>query len=886
MKPKKQIDFLVEDFFNTGKLDFNKDEEGITFDQLDLLNESIMGKPAININNKIAMGDQAIGNSQFKEAKNYYITALDLFNELEEGMGIFLNPPHMNTEFIENKIVESDKGIWYNDYQNAKHLTQNEEWEAALEQYEEMLKYYENLNVGLQQQFSKDKRWIETSGFDFLKGKMRDRDFEIKQKEKYKIQQQTKAKNQEPLPLLSQDIEIEDDDMFLRTLQNILIQFQQQKFQEVTRGKEKKMAVLIDLEKERDESIYGPTTAKVVGDYQEANELGRTGEVDKKTWENLLSMEKRIARYTYRIGQFGDNKTNIVSPDEYEILITPKEDDGSALKTLLSHNLGNFLYHLQDKDIYAHTSFQEKDYDTQFDKLKNYYEPTIVDSDNTWYKNIATKYNKKISEVEIEIKEKENARLSAGPNSLTYKQLVDDHGINDDEPQNSWDDKEKKVKNLKRRWEDRWIEIDDLKKKISDFRKKEKEDIEKAKKFNEKYRKGSFHKQEKLKTQYIKDKVAASRQESTIVGLFKKLYKAVEGVELVGESPLKDINNAIAEINKTLKSEFSGEVSENRKTRVKQALKDVIDSIKDGNVDGETIEQILELKTLAWGEYEKGFIEGKGEYFNRGENRDIEGRIHNLTAGYLADQIKSDTESDRIKNNIKDNITTYLDDYQDAEGNTVERDIVKHDLKIKEGEGIRDLDGNVILPSNSKVEVKSQSYTLDSYYSEPLASPMKKTTSEIRKDPTLREKYNEIIDGLYDWINNTPEGEAYGERLIRKMISGTAGMLFNNDIYVPIDEIEFYISNKGQNSCNNHRRLTIRYRVKREVPITIYKLIEDNDVWKFESAEERITYSEDKKEKKLQPKYCGGETDKPNVKFDPHPLNESLDRYISEALGF
>ena len=39
MKPKKQIDFIVEEFFNTGKLDFNKDEEGITFDQLELLVE-------------------------------------------------------------------------------------------------------------------------------------------------------------------------------------------------------------------------------------------------------------------------------------------------------------------------------------------------------------------------------------------------------------------------------------------------------------------------------------------------------------------------------------------------------------------------------------------------------------------------------------------------------------------------------------------------------------------------------------------------------------------------------------------------------------------------------------------------------------------------------
>ena len=34
MKLTKQIDFLVEEFFNTGKLNLNKEEEGITFDQL------------------------------------------------------------------------------------------------------------------------------------------------------------------------------------------------------------------------------------------------------------------------------------------------------------------------------------------------------------------------------------------------------------------------------------------------------------------------------------------------------------------------------------------------------------------------------------------------------------------------------------------------------------------------------------------------------------------------------------------------------------------------------------------------------------------------------------------------------------------------------------
>jgi len=186
----------------------------------------------------------------------------------------------------------------------------------------------------------------------------------------------------------------------------------------------------------------------------------------------------------------------------------------------------------------------------------------------------------------------------------------------------------------------------------------------------------------------------------------------------------------------------------------------------------------------------------------------------------------------------------------------------------------------VILPPNSKVEVKSQSYTIDSYYSEPLASPMKKTSDEIRKNIDLRNKYHEIIDGLYNWVNNTTEGISYGETLIRKMVSGTEGILFSDDIYVPIEEIEFYISNKGQNSCDNHRRLTIRYRVKRNKNINVYKLKKNDNTnnWEFEKGETEIVRTGDK----LNLKYCGGEDNNPNVKYnmDDNTLDEIVENFF------
>ena len=367
MKPKKQIDFLVEEFFNSGQINLNKEEEGITFDQLDLLNESIMGEPAIMVNNKISMGNQALRKSDFKGALTYYNNALTLFYDLEEGMKIFLDD-NINVDFIKNKIVDSEKKIWEKDLEDIQHLQKNQKWGEALSKYENMVSYYDNLSKESQTQLKSSKDKIETSGFDYFNSKLRDSESKIKRQITNQKKESIKLQNQAPLPILSKVIEIEDDDMFLRTVQNILIHYQNQKIDN-SRRKEKNIEKLINLEKERDESIYGDATEKIVGDYQEENKLRRTGEVDERTWSHLLSMEKRIERYENRIKKFVDSdRKNIVSSSEYKELITPKENDGSMLKTLLSHNLGNFLYHLQDKDIYVHTSFKSKDYESEFEK--------------------------------------------------------------------------------------------------------------------------------------------------------------------------------------------------------------------------------------------------------------------------------------------------------------------------------------------------------------------------------------------------------------------------------------------------------------------------------------------------------------------------------------
>ena len=80
MKPQKQIDFLVEEFFNTGKLDLNKDEEGITFDQLIVESKygHLVGKEFVHHNpNNNRVATFTITKIDDKNDEDAYVTVLD-----------------------------------------------------------------------------------------------------------------------------------------------------------------------------------------------------------------------------------------------------------------------------------------------------------------------------------------------------------------------------------------------------------------------------------------------------------------------------------------------------------------------------------------------------------------------------------------------------------------------------------------------------------------------------------------------------------------------------------------------------------------------------------------------------------------------------------------
>jgi len=208
----------------------------------------------------------------------------------------------------------------------------------------------------------------------------------------------------------------------------------------------------------------------------------------------------------------------------------------------------------------------------------------------------------------------------------------------------------------------------------------------------------------------------------------------------------------------------------------------------------------------------------ENSFLNKGfkkESKSVESRIHNLgDAGFsFYEKIKSaDFDVDKISKYIIKNIENYLKG-KDS--------IIKYDL-LADGD-IKDSGGNVIIPDNGKVEVKDIN-NQDSYLSEFLASPVKKTEYGIRNDPEYLKRYNEVIDKVYTFLK-----EDYEKSVIDKIKDGLSGIIISNNIYVPNkkDNIEFYLSNVGRSNPENQLRIAVRYHINKNNWRNFYKIGDD-----------------------------------------------------------
>lgn len=132
---------------------------------------------------------------------------------------------------------------------------------------------------------------------------------------------------------------------------------------------------------------------------------------------------------------------------------------------------------------------------------------------------------------------------------------------------------------------------------------------------------------------------------------------------------------------------------------------------------------------------------------------------------------------------------------------------IKADLITKKD--LKDEDGNVKFPSGSFFEVKKMDPFIDSYLSE-FFSIFKQSSLSAEK-PLYIKLYNDLIDKIFNWLNNNPSSQEYLDRVRSEM----SGIIYEGDLIVPIEYIDLYWSNKGQRSCDE-KRLSIRFRIKPE----------------------------------------------------------------------
>ena len=215
----------------------------------------------------------------------------------------------------------------------------------------------------------------------------------------------------------------------------------------------------------------------------------------------------------------------------------------------------------------------------------------------------------------------------------------------------------------------------------------------------------------------------------------------------------------------------------------------------------------------------------ENSFLNKGFKKDskgVESRIHNLgnVNFSFSEKIKSDDFNvDDISDFIIENIENYLNQ-KDS--------ITKYDL-LADGD-IKDSRGNVIIDDNGKVEVKDIN-NQDSYLSEFLASPVKKTEYGIRNNPEYLKRYNEVIDKVYTFLKRD-----YEKSVIDKIKDGLSGIIISNNIYVPNkkDNIEFYLSNVGRSNPENQLRIAVRYHINKNNWRNFYKIGDDGILYPIE----------------------------------------------------
>ena len=208
------------------------------------------------------------------------------------------------------------------------------------------------------------------------------------------------------------------------------------------------------------------------------------------------------------------------------------------------------------------------------------------------------------------------------------------------------------------------------------------------------------------------------------------------------------------------------------------------------------------LKVSNFSEYENSFID-KG--FHKPIGKTKEGIIHNLPVNYLNKIIMEITdnlsETEEIRYYHIDRISQYIVNNIEEHISNID-DINKYDI-------ISDINYNDIINVGDKIEIKKNDIhkVTDSFYSEPLTSPVKRSDSPILNNDEYLKTYNDLIYNVYRYLKEYN----VGDKILSLYRRNVNGIFFEDYIYIPLNNIELYLSNRGRST--SHNRLTIRYKI-------------------------------------------------------------------------
>ena len=761
MKPKPQIDFLVEEFFNTGKLVLNEVFNDTHLSELLSSNNIDDLRNALNRWNSLSdygKEDMVYGDMLMVDKMEEIEEIVNTFNFIEKSDQTYLNKLNKIEELFKNYGIE-------------EHYI--ELYKILAEKQEEYKKTISGVVDKIDTQTEKDeeerKEEIDTS-------------------------------NVEDLPILQQGQYI-NNPTNLTTLQFILLNNYVDKESVEDRKK---------LNKEIKDKIFGDITKGYVEIFQADNGLKETGIVDKSTWDKL--MEKLTQEQNYYFETVANQKG--IKLETIKKLIEYGKDELNDKEELFVNSMSKFLMILLGQDPYPgiydkYTYKRGINYDVE-QEFGEDLEKIISDYTKVQYGDVGSEFRfviedyKKLGELKGEIKKGEYSKNRPSGTLITsYHKGM-----------------EEQIKVLEKKIETKNEKAEGFRENYpSLFRSDQEVDVELKKQDKEKY----FDSRKE-------------QDQRTIHGLFEKIYNEFKIAIKDKSYSLDEISNIVFMINNTIYKLFNDTTMTDKTTlsKTKRAIKGILEMVANAKDREEMFEFVLNItdpyKVKAY-EYELSFCEcGDGEYFKC----DSLGDRSTIIPNSRKRMIELITSNKRVDECVKE---LYNKIGEEAGKNIDKYDIITQKEIVLEG-------GHTIQPK-TKIEVKRTDIDKPQYHflSEFFGVYKSSYNIEHYSDKYAYDRYNEIVSGLVEKLNEKGD---FG--IIEKVEEDMGGLFLEKYYYYPKGHFKLVWGDTSRGTLTDEKRVVIRYELIGEG----YRWVEGN---------------------------C-------NIPDHQDMTNESIDKYISEVLGF